>query len=53
MYREQELTLVERINKKEAERLNILKDLRDGYLDAVQAQSFGAGKFEKIIITRS
>lgn len=29
-----------------------LKQLKDGYLDAVQAQAFGAGRFSKIIIDR-
>lgn len=35
-----------------AEQVSMVKELRDGYLDAVQAQAFGAGKFEKIIITQ-
>lgn len=35
-----------------AEQLQQVKQLRDGYLDAVQAQAFGAGAFEKIIITQ-
>jgi len=34
------------------DQVDMLKELRDGYLDAVQAQAFGAGKFEKIIITQ-
>lgn len=38
-------------NQKIAEQLGMLKELRDGYLNAVQAQVFGAGKFEKIIVT--
>ncbi len=29
-----------------------LRELRDGYLNAVQAQAFGAGRFAKIIITQ-
>lgn len=40
------------ITDKVAEQLNIVKQLRDGYLDAVQAQAFGAGRFEKILITQ-
>lgn len=34
------------------EQLETVKQLRDGYLDAVQAQAFAAGRFEKIIITQ-
>lgn len=40
------------IKKTTAEQLSLVKELRDGYLDAVQAQAFGAGKFEKILITQ-
>ena len=39
-------------NRLTAEQVNMLKELRDGYLDAVQAQAFGAGAFEKILITQ-
>lgn len=35
-----------------SEQVNQLKELRDGYLDAVTAQAFGAGKFEKIIVSQ-
>lgn len=35
-----------------AEQLETAKELRDGYLDAVQASAFGARAFEKIIITQ-
>lgn len=34
-----------------ASQLELVKQLRDGYLDAVQAQAFGAGRFSKIIMT--
>lgn len=34
------------------EQLNAVKELRDGYLDAVTASAMGAGRFEKIIVTQ-
>lgn len=47
-----ELDLQNKIQGKLLERVNVTKELRDGYLDAVTAQAFGAGKFEKLIITQ-
>lgn len=35
-----------------SDQLETVKQLRDGYLDAVHAQAFSAGRFEKIIVTR-
>jgi len=49
---EKELTLRNKILSVTADQVNMLKELRDGYLSAVQAQAFGAGKFEKIIIAQ-
>lgn len=46
----QELELRNKMKQVTAEQLQMIKELRDGYLDAVQAQAFGAGKFEKILI---
>lgn len=48
--RKLELDLQKQIADKTSEQLGMLKELRDGYLNAVQASAFGAGKFEKIII---
>lgn len=50
--RQKELDLQKDLADKTAEQLGMLKQLRDGYLDAVQAQAFGAGRFEKIIISQ-
>lgn len=47
-----ELDLQKQIADKTTQQLQMLKELRDGYLDAVTAQALGAGKFEKIIITQ-
>lgn len=46
------LDTMERMKSAQADMLDQVKQLRDGYLDAVQAQAFGAGKFEKILITQ-
>lgn len=51
-YKLKQLELEKNITQKEAERLNMVKELRDGYIDAIQAAAFGAGKFEKILVTR-
>ena len=48
----EELRLRGEMNKLTADQVNMLKELRDGYLDAVQAQAFGAGAFEKILVTQ-
>ncbi len=48
----QEIRLRTKAKRITAEQLQQVKELRDGYLDAVQAQAFGAGKFEKILITQ-
>ena len=50
--KKREAELAKDIADKTAEQLNQLKELRDGYIDAVQAQAFGAGRFEKIIMTQ-
>jgi hypothetical protein len=42
--------LAQQVKRITAEQLNMVKELRDGYLDAVQAQAFASGEFEKIII---
>jgi len=46
------LDIQKQITDKTAEQLNLVKQLRDGYLDAIQAQAFGAGRFSKILITQ-
>ncbi len=46
------LELENRRAKVLSQQVQMVKELRDGYLDAVQAQAFGAGRFEKIIITQ-
>ncbi len=46
----QELELRNKMKQVTAEQLQMIKELRDGYLAAVEAQAFGAGKFEKILI---
>lgn len=51
-YREKLLKLRAEEKSLTAEQLELVKQLRDGYLDAVQAQAFGAGMFEKIIISQ-
>lgn len=51
-YRKRVLELEEKIAAKTAEQLSMVKELRDGYLDAVQAQAFASGEFEKIIISQ-
>lgn len=47
-----ELDLQKQIADKTSQQLNMLKELRDGYIEAVQASAFASGKFEKIIITQ-
>lgn len=49
---EKELAKRKELQQLTLEQVNMLKELRDGYLDAVQAQAFGAGAFEKILITQ-
>jgi len=34
------------------QQVEMVKELRDGYMDAITAQAFGAGRFEKILITQ-
>ncbi len=46
------LDLQKEHTEKTREQLELVKSLRDGYLDAVQAQAFGAGRFSKILITQ-
>lgn len=50
--KKQELELQLKIRNLQAEQLANVRELRDGYLDAVQAQAFAGGAFEKILITR-
>lgn len=50
--RKEALSLEEQIYKMMQQRMELQKQLNDGYLDAVQAQAFGAGRFEKILISR-
>lgn len=52
MWQNKSLETSGKIRKVQAQQLQQIKELRDGYLDAVQAQAFGAGKFEKILITQ-
>lgn len=46
------LELENDVLNKQKEQLEIASDLKDGYLDAIEASAFGAGKFEKILITQ-
>lgn len=47
-----ELETRNKIKASTRDQLSAVKELRDGYLDAVQAQALGAGRFSKIIITQ-
>ncbi|KKM87589.1 hypothetical protein LCGC14_1267370, partial [marine sediment metagenome] len=51
-YQKKELDLRKAIADKTAEQLQAVRELRDGYLDAINAQAFGAGMFEKIIVSQ-
>lgn len=44
--------LLKDIQSLTAEQLEAVKELRDGYLDAVKAEAFSFGRFSKIIITQ-
>lgn len=50
--RKKVLELENELLAKNKEQLEIVRQLKDGYLDAVEASAFGAGKFEKILITQ-
>jgi len=50
--RQTAVDLANKAKKITAEQLRQVKELRDGYIDAVQAQAFGAGRFSKILITQ-
>ena len=50
--RMKELDISKKIKTVTRDQLRQVKELRDGYLDAVQAQALGAGRFSKIIITQ-
>jgi len=50
--RRMELKSADDLQKKELERLQLVKKLRDGYIDAVQAAAYGAGALNKLLITR-
>ncbi len=41
-----------KLNRLTAKQLQHVKELRDGYIDAVVAQAFGANRFSKILITQ-
>lgn len=49
---QKKLEAAKEVRRVQADQLQQVKELRDGYLDAVEAQAFGAGKFEKIIISQ-
>ncbi|MHA2279299.1 MAG: putative metalloprotease CJM1_0395 family protein [Promethearchaeota archaeon] len=51
-FRQKELELSKQIRSITRDQLTQVKQLRDGYLDAIKAQALGAGKFSKIIITQ-
>lgn len=48
--KQKQLELEEKIFSKTSEQVQLIKQLKDGYLDAVQASAFSAGRFEKILI---
>lgn len=52
LLQKEELEIRTKISQKTAEQLRMVKELRDGYLDAVQAMSFGAGRFSKLVLTQ-
>lgn len=52
MFKQKELELTQSIKQLTADQLRQVKQLRDGYLDAVVAQSLGAQRFSKILITQ-
>lgn len=52
MFQEKKLDLEEKITNKIRDQLQLAKQLRDGYIQAVAASAFGAGRFSKILITQ-
>lgn len=51
-FKQKELELAKSIRSVTADQLRQVKELRDGYLDAIKEQAVSAGRFEKIIVTR-
>ncbi|KKK75359.1 hypothetical protein LCGC14_2874500, partial [marine sediment metagenome] len=50
--RMKELDLSKKIKGATRDQLVLIRKIRDGYLDAVTAQAFGAGRFQKVLITQ-
>lgn len=49
-HEQKRLEAAKQVRSVQAQQLEQVKELRDGYLDAVKAQAFGAGRFQKILI---